>query len=221
MIVANVRASLTRNDAQFALRLIGHSGGEAEAEADAALRDRGLDAVLDDPRLLTALLHHAPGAYASIPLFMYVVVRHACIATGETDRVLADYTASILLHFGLHDRARRIADGDDDSCDTLAEIGALMDGPDARRAFFARQHMGSYALWVSGLFPDYVERRRWHRGGPDLEYYEEMGRRGYSAAARHRLAHEHGLGALFERAADHFPALRAALNKIRDRKSVV
>ena len=216
MIVADVRSTLTRDDAQFAVRLIGHAGGTAEGEANSALREQGIDAVLDDPRLLAALVHHAPGAHASIRLFMYVVVRHACVAAGESDRVLADYTASILLHFGLQDRARRIAAADDDTFDTLADIGALADGPDPRRAFFARQHLGNYALWLSGLFPDHVEHRRWHRGGPDLEYYEEMGRRGYEAAARHRLAQEHGLGTLFERAAERFPVLRAALNQVSD-----
>ena len=78
------------------------------------------------------------------------------------------------------------------------------------------QHMGNYALWLSGLFPDYLERRRWRRGGPDLEYFEEMGRKGYEAAARHRLANEHGLDTLFGRVAERFPVLRVALNRISD-----
>jgi hypothetical protein len=216
MIVANTRQHLTRDDAEFAVRLIGHAGAAAAAEAETALRERGVDALLDDPRLLAALLHHAPGAHASLRLFTYVLVRHACLSAGEPDRTLADYTASILLQFGLRDRARRIATVDDDTFDTLAELSALMDGPDARRAFLARQHLGNYALWLSGLFPDYVEHRRWRRGGPDLDYYEEMGRRGYDAASRHRIAQEHGLAGLLERASAHFALLRMALNRLSD-----
>lgn len=216
MILADVRARLTRDDAQLAVQLIGLSGGTAARDAADSLREQGLDVLLDDARLVSALLHRAPGGSASARLFTYVVVRHACLAAGETDRVLADYTASVLLHFGLRDRARRIAAADDDTVDTLAEISALMDNPDARRAFFARQHLGNYALWVSGLFPDFVERRRWRRGGPTLDYFEEMGRRGYSAAAQHMLAGEHGLGSLFARAAERFPVLRSALNRVSD-----
>jgi hypothetical protein len=216
MIVADVRSSLTRDDAQLAVRLIGYAGIEAIEVAEETLREQGIDAILDDPRLIAALLHHAKGTRASLRLFTYVAVRHACLASGETDRPLADYTASILLHFGLRDRARRIAAVDDDTFDTLAEIGALADTADARRAFLARQHLGNYALWLSGLFPDYVEHRRWRRGGPDLEYYEEMGRRGYEAAARHQLAHEHGIDALLQRVAERFPVLRLALNRISD-----
>lgn len=216
MIVADVRHQFTRDEVAFAVRMIGLAGTAATREAEAQLRDGGLDAVLDDPRLLAALLHHAPGAHASLRLFTYVVVRHACLASGETDRTLADYTASILLHFGLRDRARRIATTDDDLFDTLAELSAVMDSGDPRRAFLARQHLGNYALWLSGVFPDYVEARRWRRGGPDLGYYEEMGQRGYAAAARHRLASEHGLDGLLSRTADRFPVLRRALNRVSD-----
>lgn len=216
MIVADVRSSLTRDDAQFALRLIGNAGTDAAESAETTLRERGIDAVLDDPRLIAALLHHASGAHASLRLFTYVAVRHACLAAGESDRTLADYTASILLHFGLRDRARRIAAFDDDTFDTLADIGSLVEAADARRAFHARQHLGNYALWLSGLYPDYVEVRRWRRGGPDLDYYEEMGRRGYEAAARHHLAQEHGIDALLARVAERFPVLRLALNRISD-----
>ena len=65
-------------------------------------------------------------------------------------------------------------------------------------------------------FPDYIEQRRWKRGGPDLEYYEEMGRRGFQLAADHRMAEEHGLATLYATAADHFGILRAALNAVSD-----
>ena len=69
---------------------------------------------------------------------------------------------------------------------------------------------------MSGVFPDYIEMRRWRRGGPNIEYYEEMGRRGFTLAADHRLAAEHGLTPLFASAAVRFPVLRQALNNISD-----
>jgi hypothetical protein len=216
MILADVRSHLTRDDAALAVRLIALAGSDAAREADATLRDQGLDAILDDPRLLSALLHHAPGAHASQRLFTYVLVRHACVAAGESDRTLADFTASILLHFGLRDRARRIAMADDEIFDTVAELTAVMDSGDPQRAFLARQHVGHYALWLSGLFPDYVEHRRWRRGGPDLGYYEAVGQRGYAAAARHRYASQYGLEPLYARAAERFPVLRRALNHVSD-----
>ena len=216
MILANVRARLGRDDAQLALRLLARGSGDELERTETRLRDDGFDALLDDPRLLTALLEAPQGARASLPLFAYVVVRHALRQAGEQDRLLADYAASLLLHFGLRGRAHRVAEHDDQTYDTLAALAAELDTADARRAFLVRAHLGNYALWLSGLFPDHIEQRRWRRGGPDLEYYEEMGRRGFRLASDHRLAMDYGLAAVYAAAAERFGILRAALNSVSD-----
>ena len=220
MILADVRTRLTRADAQLAIGLIGGVAGDRErARAEAALAERGIDAVLDDPLLLAALAGKpgaAAAAGASWPMFAYVVVRHALRQAGDDDRVMADYVASILMHFGLRDRAARASDVDDEQFGTLADLLAAADGPDARRAFLVRAHLGNYALWMSGMFPDGVAARQHRRGSPGLDYYEEMGRRGYRLAADHRLAAEHGLQPLFAAAAERFAVMRIALNAVSD-----
>jgi hypothetical protein len=216
MIQATVRHHLTRDDAQLVARLISRDSGQPLEEIERALSDEGIDAVLDDPRLPAALMRAGHGAHASLPLFLYVMVRHALRRVGEDDRRLADYVAAILMHFGMRDNARRISAADDQVYDSLAALLADVDDPDGRRSFLVRTHLGNYALWLSGLFPDYIEHRRWRRGGPDLDYYEEMGRRGFQLAAGHRLADDHGLTTLFATAADRFGLLRAALNDVSD-----
>jgi hypothetical protein len=216
MILANVRGHLTRDDAQLALRLIARGSSETMDEGETTLREQGLDALLDDPRLLSGLMATRQGAHASLPLFAYVVVRHALRDVGEGDRLLADYVASVLMHFGIGPRSTRIGDTDDEVYTTLAELSAAAESADAARSLLVRAHLGNYALWMSGIYPDYIETRRWRRGGPDLGYYEEMGRRGFTLAADHRLAAEHGLTALFAAAAARFVILRQALNNISD-----
>jgi hypothetical protein len=217
MIVADVRRALRRDDAQLVLRLIARGNAIAYERAEGQLRDEGLDALLDDPRLLTGLLESRQGACASYPLFAYVLVRHAMQSVGESDRVLADYVASILLHFGLQQRANRVGESDDEYYDTVAGLLGAVDGPDAQRAFLVRAHLGNYALWLSGMFPEFIAGRHHRRGAPDLDYFEEVGRRGYQLAADHRLATEHGLAALYSAAAERFPLLRVALNRVSDR----
>jgi hypothetical protein len=69
---------------------------------------------------------------------------------------------------------------------------------------------------LSGVFPDHIEQRCWRRGGPDLDYYEEMGQRGFRLAADHRLAADNGLATLYATAAERFGLLRAALNDVSD-----
>ncbi len=59
--------------------------------------------------------------------------------------------------------------------------------------------------------------RRHRAGGPDLPYYDELGRHGYDLASRHRMARDSGMAGIFRAAADRFPALRAAFNRLSDR----
>ena len=217
MILANVRQRLTRDDAQLALRLVSRGSATGYAEAEEALRRDGLDALLDDPRLLAALTESRQAAHASLPLFAYVIVRHALRGVQEHDRGISDYVSSILVHFAMRDNAYRISDSDDEVYDTVAALLAEVDHGDATRRFLVRTHLGNYALWLGGLFPDRVESRRSRRGGPDLEYYDEMGQRGFALAAQHMLAKQYGMDALFEATAERFPRIRAALNQVSDR----
>jgi hypothetical protein len=98
----------------------------------------------------------------------------------------------------------------------LFELSEDVNDPDVRRSFLVRTHLGNYALWLSGLFPDRIEAQRWRRGGPDLQYFEELGRRGFQLAADHRLAEQHGLATLYATAAERFGLLRVALNRVSD-----
>lgn len=216
MILADTRHQLSRDDAQLAARLIARDSGDELMTLEARLADEGIDAILDDPRLPAALLRNPRGARASFTLFAYVMVRHALNRAGEGDRALADYVSAIVIHFGFRDRARRIAPADDEVYDAITHLCSDLNDPDARRRFLVQTHLGNYALWLSGIFPDYIEQRRWRRGGPNLEYYEEMGRKGFQLAADHRLAEEHGLSALYASAADRFGVLRCALNAVSD-----
>jgi hypothetical protein len=216
MILADTRHHLTRDDAQLAARLLAQDSGEPLATLESRLTDQGIDAVLDDPRLPAALLRQPRGAYASFSLFAYVMIRHALRQAGESDRGLADYVSAIVIHFGFRDRAHRIAGSDDEVYSALVHLSADLEDPDARRRFLVQTHLGNYALWLSGIFPDYIEQRHHRRGGPDLDYYEEMGKRGFQLAADHSLAEANGLSKLYSDAADRFGVLRAALNQVSD-----
>jgi hypothetical protein len=216
MILANTRQHLTRNDAQLAMRVLARGSDSELSELETRLANDGIDAILDDPALPIALVRSSTAAHASLPLFTYVMVRHALRRLGEGDRSLADYLSAVVVHFGMRDRAARVGESDDQVYSALADLLQDVNDPDARRSFLVRAHLGNYALWLSGIFPDFVEQRRWNRGGPQLEYYEEMGRRGFQLAAEHRLAEENGLAPLYAAAADRFGLLRLALNSLSD-----
>jgi hypothetical protein len=216
MILANARQRLSREDAQLAVRLIAQDSPEEVDRGRQRLVDQGIDAILDDQRLPQALLRSRYGAYASLPLFLYVMVRHALLRAGERDRMLSDYLAAVLLSFGARGRAERVSENDDQLYDTLASLLEDVNDRDPRRAFMVRVHLGNQALWISGLFPDMVEHRKWRRGGPDLGYFEEMGKRGFELAAEHRIAEQYGMAEVYTAIAARFGLLRVALNSLSD-----
>jgi hypothetical protein len=217
MILANARQRLTREDAQLAVRLVASDSAEELERAQRLLSDEGLDAILDDKRLPGALLRSRFGTYASLPLFLYVMVRHTLVQAGEDDRAVSDYLAEVLLAFSARGRSERISETDDELYDTLAALLEDVNDGDARRSFLVRAHLGNYALWLSGLYPDYIEQRKWRRGGPDLGYFEELGKRGFELAAEHRIAEQYGLSEVYGVIAARFGLLRVALNTISDR----
>jgi hypothetical protein len=215
MILANARHQLTRQDAQLAVRLVVDSDS-SEGDLQRRLADDGIDAILDDERLPRALLRSHLGAYASLPLFLYVMVRHALLRAGERDRAVSDYLAALLMAFGARGRADRVSEVDDQLYDTLAGLMTDVNDSDPRRAFLVRVHLGNRALWVAGLFPDYVEQRKWRRGGPDLGYFDELGKRGFELAAEHRIAEQYGLASVYASIAARFGLVRVALNTLSD-----
>ena len=216
MILANARQRLSREDAQLAVRLVASDNAQQLDEVQHRLVDEGFDAILDDPRLPAALLRSRYGAYASLPFFLYVMVRHALLRAGERDRAVSDYLAALLLAFGHRGRDERISENDDELYDTLVSLLDDVNDRDPRRAFLVRAHLGNRALWVAGLFPDMVEQRKWRKGGPDLGYFEQLGKRGFELAAEHRIAEQYGMSDLYAAVAARFGLLRVALNSLSD-----
>ena len=219
MILANVRARLGAADFRVVVRALSRQDAGRRAALERLLLEEGPDRLLDEPGLLDALLAARSLVVPSPPLFTYVAVRHTLRAAGIDSREVADYLASLILAFGDHARYVRIRGADDATYHYLVDIvSALAAGDESgERAFFLLTHLGNYSLWVAGLFPDYVAARRARAGGPDLPYYDELGRQGYHLASRHRLADRYGVAGIYREAADTFPVLRQAFNRLSDR----
>jgi hypothetical protein len=209
MIKPNVRASFGRREAELLLAVAGPAG-------EARLREEGLDALLDDAQVLRALVRGGPVSHAPAPLVFYVMVRHALLQREIADRQLADYTAAVLLEFGAAGKAHRVDGGEGEPFFYLADIMAAMEQARGEREFLLRVHLGNFALWLAGIFPDYVTERVQRRGAPPLSYYDTLGAAGFRSAAASQLALRHGLGDVFLRAAEQFADVRSALNSLSD-----
>jgi len=217
MIRANTRGRLTGADLQLVVLLLSRGSAHRRAYLERRLANEGPDALLDAPDLIERLLTVRSMLVPSEVLFFYVLARHALRRSGLEDRDLADYLAALLLEFGQRDRAWRIDWNDDQRHRYLVDIVADLEASSGDRRFKVMVHLGNYALWLAGLFPDYIAARRLRKAGPDVSYYDAMGRRGFGLASDHQLADHYGLGAVLRTAAERFPALRSALNGVSDR----
>ncbi len=217
MILANVRGQLRAADLQLMILLLSRGSAVRRANLERQLDAEGPDALLDTPELAEGLLATRTIMVPSEALFFYVIMRHALREAGVDDRDLADYLAALLLEFGRRDRARRVDWHDDHSHQYLIDILADLESAHGERRFRIMLHLGNYSLWLGGLFPQYIEARRVRRGGPDLGYYDGMGRRGYSLAAEHVLADRFQLDSVLHTAAEQYPLVREALNSVSTR----
>jgi len=201
VITADARSRITPQD----LDLLGASLGGRSVH--------GLDAVLDRREVAAYLLSGAlPGPSPS--LLFYVLVRHALVDVGIEDPTVADYFASLLREFGVRQRATRVDDVDDQDHHYLIDILADLSVSTGDRQFRVSVHLGNYALWLSGVFPERIAAQRIRRGGPDVSYYESLGGRGYAEASEHRLAEQVGLDDILRTAAERVHEVRVALNRV-------
>ena len=218
MILPRIRASFDRADAVALVDLLGRDDPSLREAARSRLDQEGLDALLDDPRILNALLTASDVPVGPSVVF-YVLVRQSLLESDVHDPAIADFLATLVLAFGSGTRAYRISEDSEEEFHYLVDLVTRMgEAPsDSRDAFLLRSHMGNYALWLTGLFPDFVQSRVHRRGAPPMNYYEAMGSSGYRAAAGTLQARDLGVEQLFHGAAREFSRMRQALNRLSDR----
>jgi hypothetical protein len=216
MILPTVRASFGRRDALHLVDLLARHDPELRESARARLEELGPDSLLDDPRVRNALLTD-PDVQAPPALVFYVLVRQALLEGGVDSPAAADFVASVVLAFARTERAYRPSQDSEEEFHYLVDMIDQMRTAEARRAFLLRAHLGNYALWLAGLFPDHLEWRERRRGAPSIDYYDRMGRTGYLLAAESPEAAALGVDQVFAEMGRHFTEVRASLNQLSDR----
>ena len=216
MIRPDVRASFGSEELDWLIEILADGEPDRRREWEERLQREGPDRLLDDPRAARALLERSGVELVPSRLALYVLLRRALLEAGVERRVVADYVTALVHEFGLGDRARRISEHDDEEYHYLVDLVDALTRAEGRRAFLLQAHLGNFALWLSGLFPDFILSRVQRKGGPGLGYYEEMGRTGFRMASGARAAREHSLDEVYREASETFRSLRQALNRVSD-----
>lgn len=217
VIQPNCRVQFAAEDIEFIVSVLGGKLGNAECLVRLLADEESRDLILDDEALLRALLERRGCLQVSTHFYFYVLVRHVFLRSDIKDRAVADYVAELLAEFARSERSRCVVPGQSNPLDYFFEILAALQTADDRTRFHLRVHIGNYSLFLSGVFPDRIRFRAEQRGGPDLKYYEALGRAQYRAASDHRLAYRYELAGILGTLSERFEATRLALNDVSER----
>lgn len=213
MITASCRTRITREDLTFLIAALEKSDRERAPLRSLAEDPDALDRLLDSPLLFQRLLEAPRLLDVSPYFFYYVVVRRAFLDHGIEDRRVADYVGALLSQH-VHGRA---GDGPRPGVYLVDLVREIAEARSSEHAFSLQTEVGDRALYLAGVFPDWIyHRHRYGRRPVDLEYYEELGSRYYAVAARHEAAARLELADVLAFLAEAFVALRQALNDLVD-----
>jgi hypothetical protein len=215
MVRANCRERFTAADFDFVVRTLSRSAHDQVSLVDLLSDADTRDTVLDNPRLVEAILSNAGNLRISSQFYFYVLARHVLQPAGIRDRKLCDYVGSLLETFS-RASVLRAPHADGSVPDYISDMLIALQRVTPEQAFLLRAHVGNYSLFLSGIFHENTQRRSL-RGGPDVQFYEQVGRASYQMVAGHATARRCELNDVFEGLADRFHDVRCALNQLSDR----
>jgi len=216
MIRANCRARFTAADFDFVVRTLARSQSDNVSLVDLLSDSETRDSILDHPRLVEAILSHSGQLCISSQFYFYVLARHVLQQASINDRKICDYVASLLETFSRASQLHSPDKSDHHAHEYISDMLIALQRVTPEQAFLLRAHVGNYSLFVSGIFHENAQRRC-ERGGPDLKFYEQIGRTNYQLVASHAAARRCELDDVFGELAERFRDVRLALNQLSDR----
>jgi hypothetical protein len=217
VIQPNCRIQFTAADVDFIVAILGRRTGDAACVVKLLGDADTRDLILDDEELFRALLENRGCLTVSSHFYFYILVRHVLRRGGIEDRMVADYVAEILAEYCSLERTRCRVPGQTQPLNYFYEMLLALRDADDRNGFELRAHIGNYALFITGVFPDRIRVRAEKRGFPDLRYFEGIGQSSFRAASDHRLAQRYDLAGVFDTLGERFCTARQALNDLSER----
>ncbi len=221
MVKANCRARFTAADFDFVIRILSKSPKDAVSLVRLLSDVEERDVILDHEAIADAILSQNSHLCISSAFYFYVLTRRVLRRAGIDDRVLCDYLASVLDEFTRTARLSSPAGAPGAAPPNggvyLSDLLLALREASPAQAFLLRAHVGNYTMFLTGIFPDNIERRRSRLGAPGCSFYEEMGRMSYRAVAGHVVARQWGLTQIFHGLSEQFHEIRVALNQLAGR----
>lgn len=211
---------LTDNDLRFLLERFPQPGRDYEEMAAVIERlPTTLESLIESDWVLKRILDRRELVLEISPFLFFSVVLRKAIGRpqGALERKVLNYVANVLSLFVHTDRLYRVQPGDAETKAYIVDLLQEAAESDSRWQFCIYTHIGNYALFLTGLYPQWIEyRHRYKRRPVDRSYYEEQGQIYFHQAAQHRLAREYQLEEVFLRLALDFRRYAQGLNRMAD-----
>jgi hypothetical protein len=217
MIHANCRMRLTAEDFSYIVEILSKTQADQVSLVKLLTDEDTRDAILDHENLAQAILESPERLPISPQLYFYVLCRKVLRDTPVKSRETSDFVASMLQGFMRTARMESPDDQGERSARYFSDMMQALRNAGTREAFLLRSHMANYALFVSGIFAENVEKRTQRNGAPDISFYEAMGQMNYRAASEYREAKRFNLQSIYEELAGGFREARLALNNLATR----
>ena len=214
LIKPTCRESLSEVDRSFIRDALGATDRDRVAVSDLMNDPASLDMLLDEEILLHALLQSPDTLRVSLHFYLYVLIRRLLLRRGLDNRELTDYLASMLACFNRTARLSDFRDGSDQVIECMADLETAAQSFGEPGAFYIRVYIGNFSLFLTGMFPERIRRRRHRRGAPGLPYYTGVGRSNYQMAGGHRLAEREGLSGIYHTLASEYVLIQTTLHQL-------
>lgn len=141
---------------------------------------------------------------------------------GLNDPDVTSYVAHLLCEFSQSDKLYKVRDEAGRPVDELARMILAADPVNGSAPSFdaerlIRKHIGDYALFVAGMYPEAVEPwRRHRRGNPSLEELVRAGKESYYIVSQFNLFEYEKEAPLFGRLSDWFERCILGLTIVRE-----
>jgi len=172
-------------------------------------------ALMDDVRVLRALLESPALLNVTPSFYFYVLVRHSLLRSSLDDYALAEYLGAVLAErvpVSPSDALRGIPAGFVHTVDFLA----ILDRASGDTRYELLVAAGNQFLILTGIFPDYIRQRSERHGAPGLAYYESFARASFHQARDFPIAKRCGLSGVLDTLTQVFPEARRSLNRMAD-----
>lgn len=171
--------------------------------------------MVDDERVLRALLESPTLLNVSPSFYFYVLVRHSLKRSGLDDVALAEYLGSVLTERVPVDPAQTLKGIPAGFVHTVDFLGVL-DTAGGSSRYELLVAAGNQFLVLTGIFPDYIRHRSERHGAPGIDYYESFARASFQEARGLPMAQRNGMSEVLDTLSKVLPEARRSLNRMAD-----